>query len=441
MSRSIKDPGGNSSESASAQSSPDLDDLIIENKAPRKQKKFVKGITFVVGVALIIFSINTYLDSDPLSRAPHVELTRVQRLFTAGVQQTLTATGYVVAQHQASVASKGTGRLTSIQVDVGDRVTKGQVLATVEEADVKAKLLQAQARLEVAEAALANARPEVREATLHYRRTKALSEQGLVTLEELDVAEARLRRSRAAVRSSRSAVNLAQAEIQAVQIEVDNTMIRAPFDGTVLKKLAEVGEMVAPMAGASNSRGSVATIADLRTLQVEAEVSESFLNAVNLDQPAQIRLEAVPDHVFHGTVSQIVPTADRTKAAIPVRIRFDDLDERVFPNMSATVTFLEESSPSSAKEQPPDTLGVIPETIVTRNGQTVVLLVVHNMVSEIPVEIGAPLNGLIPVRGKVIEGDAVVTNPPQNLVEGSMIQERTREFEEDESRLNPRNRR
>ena len=430
-----------SSASAPAQDVPDLDDLIIEKGPRRKRRRFAKSIAFIIGAALVLLAINTYLGSDPLSHAPRVQLTRVQRLFTATARGALTATGYVVAQRQASVASKGTGRLTSVQVDVGDRVTKGQVLATIEEADVKAKLLQAQARLAVAEAALANARPELREATLHYRREKVLSNKGLITLEELDVAEARLRRSRAAVRSSRSAVNLAEAEIQAVQIEVDNTMIRAPFDGTVMKKLAEIGEMVAPMAGASNSRGSVATIADLRTLQVEAEVSESFLNSVVLDQPVQISLDAVPGHVYHGSVSKIVPTADRTKAAIPVKIRIDDLDERVFPDMSATVTFLEESSQPSGKDVPPDTLGVSPDTIVTRNGQTMVLLVVNNLVSEIPVELGSPLNGLIPVRGEVIEGDTVVADPSEDLVEGTMIQERSREFGEDESRLNPRNRR
>lgn len=428
MSPGEKEQGKASPAVHSAKDLPDLDDLIIEKTSRRKTRKFGKGIAFVVGVAVVLLSIKTYLGSDPLSRVPRVELTRVQRLFTATAQGALTATGYVVAQRQASVASKGTGRLTSVQVDVGDQVTKGQVLATIDEADVKAKLFQAQARLEVAEAALANARPELREATLHYQRTKALSDKGLVTREELDVAEARIRRSRAAVRSSRSAVNLAQAEIQAVRIEVENTVIRAPFDGTVIEKFAEVGEMVAPMAGASNSRGSVAAIADLRTLQVEAEVSESFLNSVSLDQPAQISLDAVPGQVYHGSVSQIVPTADRTKAAIPVKIRFDDLDKRIFPDMSATVTFLKEPSSSSEKEAvPPDALGVSPNAIVTRNGQTIVLLVVSNVVSEIPVETGSSHNGLIPVQGAVVEGDTVVVNPSEDLVKGTMIQERFQE--------------
>ena len=390
---------------------------------------------------MLLFSINTYLTSDSSSRATRVELTHVQRLSNVPTQGSLTATGYIVAQRQASVASKGTGRLTSVRINVGDDVTTGQILATIEQADVKAKLLQAQARLDVAKAALANARPELREATRHYRRIKVLSDQGLFTQEELDVAEARLRRSRAAVRSSHSAVALAQAEIQTVQIELENTLIRAPFDGTVMQKLAEVGEMVAPMAGASNSRGSVAAIADLRTLQVEADVSESFLNSVRINQPVRISLEAVPQHVYHGSVSQILPTADRTKAAIPVNIRIDDLDEKIFPEMSATVTFLEDSSPASPNDLPADAVGVYPEAIVTRNGQTMILLVVNNVVSEIPVEIGSSLHVLIPVEGAVVEGDTVIMNPPEDLFTGSLIQERLQESRGNGSNQNPRNRR
>ncbi len=429
-----------SSGDTSAKDAPDLDDLIIEHKSPRKTRRFLKGIAFVAGTAVLLFSINTYLTGDPSSRATRVELTYVQRVSKVPTRGALTATGYVVAQRQASVASKGTGRLTSVRINVGDRVTAGQILATIEQADVQAKLLQSQARLDVAKAALANARPELREATRHYQRLRVLRDQGLFTQDEFDVAEARLRRSRAGVRSSRSAVALAQAEIQTVQIELENTLIRAPFDGTVIQKFAEIGEMVAPMAGASNSRGSVAAIADLSTLQVEAAISESFLNSVRLDQPARIRLEAVPDRVYHGGVSQIVPAADRTKAAIPVKIRIDDLDEKIFPDMSATVTFLEDSTSASPKEIPIDTVGVHPEAIVTRNGQTMILLVVNDVVSEVPVEIDSELHGLIPVRGEVVEGDTVVMSPPEDLFAGSLVQARSLESGRDGSGQNPRNR-
>ena len=426
MSSRVQETGGDVS-SASDKDVPDLNDLIIEKDSPPRTKKVGKGIAFVVGAVLILFSIGSYMTNVPSSHPPRVRVTQVQRLSVLPAQGLLTATGYVVAQRQASVASKGTGRLTSIHIDVGDRVTKGEIIATLEQADIKANLLQTQARLDVARATLANTRPELREATLHYQRIKALWDKSLVTRAELDAAVARLRRARASVRSSRSAVKLAQAEIQAVKVDVENTVIRAPFDGTVMKKFAEVGEIVAPMAGASQSRGSVAAIADLRTLQVEAEVSEPFLNSVSLDQPVHVTLEAVPDHVYHGRVSQIVPTADRTKATIPVKIRINDLDEKVFPDMSATVTFLGQSSSASEKEVSRDALGVSPEAVVTRNGQTMVMMVENNVVSELPVETGASINGLIPIRGKIAQGNTVVLNPSEDLVAGSIIQERSEE--------------
>lgn len=413
---------------------PDLDDLVIEKEATRKPGRAWKILAFIVGAALILFSLGTYLTKGPASHATRVQVTHVQRLSPSSAQGLLTATGYVVAQRQASVASKATGRLTSVRIDVGDRVTEGEILATLEQADIQVKLLQTQARLDVAKAALANAQPELREATLHYQRIKALWDKGLVTLAELDTAEARLRRARASIRSSRSAVKLAQTDIQAVKVDVENTLIRAPFDGTVMKKFAEVGEIVAPMSGASQSRGSVAAIADLRTLQVEAEVSESFLNSVFPGQTVHIALDAVPDHVYHGSVSQIVPTADRTKATIPVKIRIDDLDEKVFPDMSATVTFRGPSSPASREATSPDAtgalsdaMGVLPDAIVTRTGQTMVLLVENNVVSEVPVETGAPIHGLIPIQGNVDPGNPVVLSPSEDLVAGSMIQEHSQE--------------
>lgn len=401
---------------------PTLQDLRIHGTGSReKTTRPGRIITFGTGAALILLSVVVYIGSS--SHATRVQVTRVQRLPALSQQGLLTATGYIVAQRQAAVASKSTGSLTAIHVDVGDLVTKGDILATLEQADVKADFLQAQARLGVAKAMLTNTRVELREATLHYQRIEALRRQGLVTRAELDAAEARLRRAQASVRSSRSSVKLAQAEQQAVQVEVDNTLIRAPFDGTVIKKYAEVGEIVAPMAGAAQSRSSVVAIADLRTLYVEAEVSESFLDSVVLGQPARVALEAVPGHVYHGSVSRIVPTADRTKATIPVNIRINDLDDKVLPDMSATVTFLQHGSPTSSPDVPSDTLVVSPNAIVTRRGQTMILLARDNVVTEVPVETGAPVNGLIPIRGDVAQGNTVIVNPSDDLVAGSIVQE------------------
>ena len=256
----------------------------------------------------------------------------------------LSANGYVVAQRQASVASKGTGRLEHLAVSIGDRVKEGQVLARLEHTDVDALLRQAQARLGVAKAALANAEVERLDATLSYDRTKALLTQQFVTRAEYDSAAARRHRAESSVRSAKAGVLAASAEVETVSAQVANTYIRAPFDGTVLKKFAEVGEVVAPLAASTISRGAVFLIADLAALQIEAEVSELQIGRVETGQAAEIMLDAMPGRTYRGEVAQILPTADRSKATVLTKIRILDRDGRVLPDMSARVVFLSEPS-------------------------------------------------------------------------------------------------
>lgn len=251
----------------------------------------------------------------------------------------LSANGYVVAQRQASVASKGTGRIEHLAVSVGDRVKEGQVLARLEHTDVDALLRQARARLGVAKAALANTEVELMDATLTYNRTKALLAQQFVTQAEYDSAAARRRRAEASVRSAEAGILAASAEVETASAQVGNTYIRAPFDGTVLKKFAEIGEVVAPLAASTISRGAVFLIGDLAALEVEAEVSESQIGRVEVGQPAEIRLDAMPGRTYRGKVVQILPTADRSKATVLTKVRILDLDERVLPDMSAKVVF------------------------------------------------------------------------------------------------------
>jgi RND family efflux transporter MFP subunit len=246
----------------------------------------------------------------------------------------------VVAQRQASVASKGTGRLELLGAAVGDRVTAGQLVARLERKDMDAALEQARARLGIAKAALANAEAERQDADLGFNRARALLAKQFVTQAEFDTAAARLRRAEATVRSAKAGIQAAAAEVQTAEVELENTNIRAPFDGTVLKKFAEVGEVVAPLAASTSSKGAVLLIADLSTMQVEAEVSESVIGTIRDHQSVEILLDAVPGHRYQGEVAQILPTADRSKATVPVKIRFLNLDDRVRPEMSAKVTFV-----------------------------------------------------------------------------------------------------
>lgn len=252
----------------------------------------------------------------------------------------LSASGYVVAQRQASVASKGTGRLEHLGVAVGDQVKEGRVLARLEHTDVDALLRQTQARLGIAKAVLTNSEADLTDATLAYNRSKTLLAQQFVTQAEYDSAKVRLHRAQAAVRSAKAGVLAALAEVQAAEVQVENTHIRAPFDGTVLKKFAEVGEVVAPLAASASSRGAVFLIADLTSLQVEAEVSETMIGRVHMQQQAEITLDAIPGQRYRGEVVQILPTADRSKATVLVKVRILDLDPRVLPEMSAKVVFL-----------------------------------------------------------------------------------------------------
>lgn len=406
---------------------PDLDDLTITRHedpiaAPssRNAKRF--GLLSSSAVILVGIAVYWFLQTSP--GAVQVRLGTVETIQNNSSQSVLTASGYVMAQRQASVASKGTGRLKSLQVQVGDQVTKGQIIAQLEQADVQARLRQVQARLEVAQATLANANPELSEATLRYQRVKALWDKAFVTREEFEATEARLRRAKASVRSSRSAIKLAHAEIQASQVDIENTIIRSPFDGIVIKKFAEVGEIVAPMAGASNSRGSVLAIADFQTLQVETEVSESLLNRVQINQPVKIVLDAVPGHAYEGTVVQIVPTADRTKAVIPVKIAFQETDERILPEMSATVTFFPHTphvEPATLPQKAPFPYTVPLQSIVHRKTGPAILAVYDEMISEIPVELGESLDDRIQIRGNVTRGDSVVMNPVDQLRTGTRI--------------------
>ncbi|MDO9117074.1 MAG: efflux RND transporter periplasmic adaptor subunit [Nitrospira sp.] len=352
-----------------------------------------------------------------IGQAPSVEVAAVVRM-PGGGSSGLAAAGYVVAQRQASIASKGTGRMEYLGVKVGDRVKEGDVIARLEHTDMDALLQQARAKLEVARAQLVTARPELQEATLHFDRMKTLIEQSFATQSEFDMAGARLRRAAGAVKSAEAAVAAAEAERQSAEVQVESTNVRAPFDGTVVKKFAEVGEVVAPMAASNLSRGSVVAIADMNSVMVDAEVSESMIHRVQAGQPAEIQLDSVPDHRYRGEVSQVMPIADRAKATILTRVRFLDLDERVRPELSAKVTFgVRPGSADSTVEE----WGVPSTAVVMRAGRPVVFLVRNGAIVEKDVQPGSPVGGLTPVRGALSQTDEVAAVPSDSLRPGMSV--------------------
>src|SRR2546429_227807 len=279
--------------------------------------------------------------SGALGSAVPVRLTPAALVSPMRSGAVLVASGYVVARRKAAVASKGTGRLVYLGVVEGDRVRAGQVIARVEDADVRAQLAEAQANLDLS-------RADLRDAERALAREHMLMDSNSTSQASYDAAEARYQRVKANIA-------VAQAALQSAQVALENTVIRAPFDGTVLTKNADVGEVVAPLAGSAFSKSAVVTIADLRSLQVEADVAESNLEAISLDQPCEIVLDAYPDVRYPAIVARVVPTADRAKATVQVKVAFRSYDARVLPEMSAKVHFLPRPSRVAVDTQPPAT--------------------------------------------------------------------------------------
>lgn len=330
----------------------------------------------------------------------------------------LTSSGYVVAQRKAAVASKATGRLEWLGVAEGSRVRRGEVIARIENADVTAARDQAVANLKVARANLEQARVELADARREQARAAELLRQTFVSQAAYDQAAARSDKARAVLGSLEASVAVAQANVRAAEVTLEQTVIRAPFDGVVLTKSANVGDNVTPFSAAADTRGAVVTMADMATLEVEADVSESSLSKVHVDQPVEIQLDALPDKRFRGRVARMVPTVDRAKATVMTKIRFVDRDERVLPEMSAKVTFLTEEV--GELQRTPRT-AVVPAAVAKRGGADVLFVIVDGVAHQRPVTLGETLGDLVEVRTGVAAGDKVVVKPGEKLADGAKV--------------------
>lgn len=375
-----------------------------------------KPLLWVVIAAIIIVSFGVY--STVINPTTEVSVVTVSLVYPSQTFTLLNASGYVVAQRKASVSSKATGRLEWLGVEEGSKVKRGEVIARLEDRDVVASREQAAANLENAKFNLAQAGAERDDARQNFQRSKDLLAKGFISQTDFDTADLRHKRAAAGVSAAESSVNAAQAALRAAEVAVEYARIRAPFDAVVLTKDADVGDIVTPFGAAVNSKAAVVTIADMSSLQVEADVSESNLSKVKIGQPCEIQLDALPDRRFRGAVHMIVPTADRSKASIMVKVRFLERNPRILPEMSAKVAFLEHAV-SPAEEQPK--LALSPAAVVERDGKQFVFLVGNGRAREVPVRIGEKLGDLLVVLDGIKAGDKVVMNPPKRLKGGAKI--------------------
>lgn len=359
----------------------------------------------LVATGAVVLVSTLLLRGGALRSAVPVHLTPATMVSPIRSGAVMIASGYVVAQRKAAVASKATGRLVYLGVVEGDRVRAGQVIARIEDSDVRAQLAQAQANLDLS-------RAELRDAERTLARERMLLDSNFTSQASYDAAESRLERVKAGIA-------VAQAVVQSAQVALENTVIRAPFDGTVLTKNADVGEVVAPLAGGAFSKSAVVTIADLGSLQVEADVAESNLEAISPGQPAEIVLDAYPDVRYPGYVAKIVPTADRAKATVQVKVAFRSYDSRVLPEMSAKVHFLPRPSLVALDTLP---VLVVPGTaVVERNGRSVVFVVEGGRAVEVPVMVGRQVGSSVAIREGLRPGVQVVDSVSASLRAGAKV--------------------
>ena len=398
----------------------DLSRLTIDKSAKtvrpglRKKPMLVIGGAALLVLAAALYAMGVFGTAQPVETAT-VSLTYPSQSFTV-----LNASGYVVAQRRAAVASKITAQLLEIHVEEGSRVKKGDVIARLEGADAAAARDQARANLDVARYTLEQARAELEDARAAYEREKGLLTQEYTTKAAFDSAEARFRKAVAGVAGAQSALQAAEAAHEAAKVNLEYTLVRAPFDAVVLTKNADIGDIVTPLGAAANAKAAVVTIADMQSLQVEADVSESNLEQVKAGQPCEIQLDALPERRFRGVVHMVIPTADRSKATVMVKVRFVEMDPRVLPEMSAKVAFL--SKPVGPGEESPRTT-INPAALAERNGKTVAFVIREGRVQEQEVTTDGKLGDLLVVTGGVKPGDRVVLNPPRGLKTGSRVKQ------------------
>lgn len=381
-------------------------DRSSEQGPPSGGSRFPIKATFIVAGIVLLFLAGYWVVPWAFNSAVEVQLATASLSSSSQANAVLTASGYVVAQRKAAVASKATGRLEYLGVVEGDRVKKGQVLGRIEDTDMKAALDQAQANLRLNEA-------DLKDAEQWLARQKTLLERGVSMQSDYDAAEARYQRTVASI-------GVAKAMVVGAEVALENTLIRAPFDGTVLTKNADVGEMVAPMAASLSSRSAVVTLADMSSLQVEADVSESNIERITLGQPCEITLDAYPEVRYEASVAKIVPTADRAKATVMVKVAFKQYDAKVLPEMSSKVLFLTKTA-EAVQPAARSMLTVPLSSVATRNGRKVVFLVRNDQAVSVPVSTGRDAGALVEITRGLSAGDRVITALNDRIVDGVRV--------------------
>jgi len=356
-----------------------------------------------------------------LERPIEVEAASVTERAAGTSASVLNASGYVTARRRATVSSKVTGKVIEVNVEEGMDVRAGQVLARLDDSTLQAALRLYRAQLEAARRQIPESEVRLEQARTQLQRQERLRKEGLNTPNDIDNARAEVDSLVARIASAQEAVKVAESQISMQQTAIDDTIIRAPFTGVAISKDAQVGEMISPVsAGGGFTRTGICTIVDMRSLEIEVDVNESYINRVRGGQPVTAVLDAYPDWQIPAAVIAVVPTADRQKATVLVRIGFKDLDPRILPDMGVKVTFLREADQAATPVAQAVTL--VPQGAVkTDNGSTFVFLISGQTVERRAIKTGGTDGNRVEVVAGLKGGDRVVIAAPPELVAGKEI--------------------
>jgi len=336
----------------------------------------------------------------------------------------LDATGYVTARREATVSAQITGKMTEVLFDEGDHVSAGQVIARLDDTAQRAALAQAQAQLQSAQAVLTQDEAQLAQSVRDVKRNEDLVKRNLVSEQAVEQARTLVETGSAQVQSQRKQIELAQANVRAAQVQLDYCTVHAPFTGVVIAKAAQVGEMVSPLsAGGGFTRTGIGTLVDMDSLEIEVDVNEAYINRVEPGQPVESVLNAYPEWRIPSHVIAIIPTADRSKATVKVRIGFDVKDARIVPDMGVRVSFEETAQPGAAAQPRPRGV-LVPAGAVRKDGnEDVVFVVKDRRAGRRAVTAGAGSGDARVVLAGLSAGESVIVDAPADLKDGALVTE------------------
>jgi RND family efflux transporter MFP subunit len=395
-----------------------LKELRLDKNAARTPRSRAR-LFAVIGIAVLALGAGLWFGLAEPS-APTVR-TAVARAADQGASSVLDASGYVTARRQATVSAKVTGKVTEVLIEEGMRVEEGAVLARLDDTDAKAQLALSQAQLVSTRSQLAEIRALLEQAERDFTRQSQLWDRQLIAAQALDAARAQRDSLRARLIAAEEQIRVAQESVTVAQVQLDNTVIRAPFTGVVVAKAAQPGEMISPIsAGGGFTRTGIGTIVDMDSLEVQVDVNEAFINRVTPGQPVEATLNSYPDWKIPGAVIAIIPTADRSKATVKVRIAIKQKDPRIVPDMGVRVAFLNPEPPGARTAKMQGVL-VPMEAVRGEGAQAVVFVYAADKVERRKVTLGQTVGANRVVLSGVRDGEQVVLAPPESLKDGDTV--------------------